>query len=58
MIALDLSKKKIADADPKAIQQIKFTGKLDRTEDRTTFFIPEEVKEINLNFSQETVGVL
>ena len=30
MIAVDLSKQKVVDADPKAIQQINFTANLDR----------------------------
>ena len=30
MIAVDLSKQKVLDFDPKAIQQINFTGNLDR----------------------------
>ena len=30
MIAVDLSKQKALDADPRAIQQINFTGNLDR----------------------------
>ena len=30
MIAIDLSKQKALDTDPKAIQQINFTGNLDR----------------------------
>ena len=33
MIAIDLSKQQAFDADPKAIQQINFTGNLDRGED-------------------------
>ena len=31
MIPVDLSKQKVVDTDPKAIQQIKFTGKHDST---------------------------
>ena len=50
------------DADPKAIQQINFTGNLNGGEDvndnRTMFFIIEEAKETILNFSQGTVKVL
>ena len=30
MIAIDLSKQQVFDADPRAIQQINFTGDLDR----------------------------
>ena len=45
MIAIDLSKQQVLGADPKAIQQIKFTGNLDQTENTTMFFIIEEAKE-------------
>ena len=46
MIASDLSKQQALDADPKAIQQINFTGKLDRVANTTMFFILEEAKRI------------
>ena len=55
MIALCLSKQKISDADPKAIQQIKFTEKRYRTGNRTMFFILEELKETNLDVLQGTI---
>ena len=55
MIALYLSKQKISDADPEAIQQIKFTEKRDRTGYRTMFFILEELKETNLDVLQGTI---
>ena len=55
MIAIDLSKQQALDADPKAIQQIYFTGNLENQS--TTFFIIEEAKELVLNFSQGTVKV-
>ena len=58
MIAVDLSKQKTLDFDPKAIQQINFTGNLDRAGNARVYFILEEVKEIFLNFSQGTVKVL
>ena len=58
MIAIDLSKQQALDADTKAIQQINFTGNLDRAADATTFLIIEEAKEIILDFSQGTVKVL
>ena len=46
MIAIYLRKQQALDADPKAIQQINFTGKLARDGDvNTTFFIIEEAKE-------------
>ena len=50
MIALDV--------DPKAIQQINFTGNLDRDGDETLIFIIEEEKETVLNLSQRTLRVL
>ena len=58
MIAIDLSKQEALEADPKAIQQINFTGNLDRAASATVFFIIEEVKELILGFSQGTVKVL
>ena len=48
MIAIDLSKQQALDADQKAIQQINFTGNLDR--EATMFFIIEEAKETILDF--------
>ena len=53
LIAADLSKQKL-DADPKAMQQIDFTGNLDRAEDSTMFFIIEEAEETVLDFSKGT----
>ena len=58
MIAIYLSKPQEFDADPKAIQQINFTGNLDWGEGVTMFFITEEAKETILDFSQGTVKVL
>ena len=58
MIAVDLSKQKALDFDPKAIQQINFTGNLDRAGNTRVYFILEEVKETVLDFSQGTVKVL
>ena len=55
MIAIDLSKQQALYADPKAIQQINFTGNLENQS--TMFFIIEEAKEIVLYFSQGTVKV-
>ena len=55
MIAIDLGKKQVLDADTRAIQQINFTANLDRTENTTMFFIIEEAKEIVLDFSQGIV---
>ena len=45
MIAVDLSKQKALDFDPKAIQQINFTGNLDRAGNTKVYFILEEAKE-------------
>ena len=58
MIAIDLSKQQVLDADPRAIQQINFTANLDRAGNTTMFFIIEEAKETVLDFSQGTVKVL
>ena len=58
MIAVDLSKQQALDADPRAIQQINFTGNLDRAGNTRVYFILEEVKETILDFSQVTVKVL
>ena len=58
IIAVDLSKQQVFDADPRAIQQINFTANLDRAGNTTMFFVIEEAKETVLNFSQETVKVL
>ena len=67
MIAIDLSKQQALDTDLKAIQQINFTGKLNRgknndgqdiNDDAIMFFINEEAMQTVLNFSQGTVKVL
>ena len=57
MIAIDLRKQQVLDADPGAIQQINFTAHLDRV-GNTIFFILEEAKETVLDFLQGTVKVL
>ena len=44
LIAIDLIKQQKLDADPKAIQQINFTGNLIRAEGATIFLIIEDVK--------------
>ena len=41
MIAIDLSKQKALDSDPKAMQQINFTEHLSGTNKRLTFFVIE-----------------
>ena len=58
MIAKDLSKQQELDADPKSIQNINFTGNLERIGNTIMFFIIEEAKETPLDFSQGTVKVL
>ena len=55
MIAVDLCKQQVVDADPKAIQQINFTANLDRDGNTRFYFILEEAKEIVFEFSQGTV---
>ena len=59
LIAIDLSKQQKIDADPKAMQQIKFTGNLTRGEDAVMFFIIEKGKKTKavLDFSKGTVKV-
>ena len=58
LIAIDLSKQQKLNADPKAIQQINFTGNLSRAEGPAMFLIIEETKGIVLGFSKGTVKVL
>ena len=50
MIAIDLSKQQAFDADPKAIQQLRFIANLNQAGNTTMFFIIEEAKESILNF--------
>ena len=58
MIAIDFIKEQELAVDIKAIEQITFTGNLDRDENTTMFFIIKETKETILDFSQGTVKVL
>ena len=58
MIAIDLSKQQVLDADPKAIPQINFTANLDREGNTRFYFILEEAKETVSEFSQGTVKIL
>ena len=53
VMTIDLSKQQEPDSDPKAIQQIDFTGNLEQR--ATIFFIIKETKETVLDFSQGTV---
>ena len=58
MIAVDLSKQKALDFDPKAIQQINFTANVDRAGNTRVYFILEESKETVLELSQGIVKVI
>ena len=59
IIAIYLSKQQAnTNPNPKATQQINFTGNLNGNNNRLMFFITEEAKETTLNFSQGTVKVL
>ena len=58
LIGIDLSKQQKLDADPKATQQINFTGNPTRGESARMYFITEEVKETVLDFLKGTVKVL
>ena len=58
MITIDLSKQHELDANRKAIQQISFSGNLNRNRNTTMFFIIEETKKSILDFSQGTDKVL
>ena len=58
MIAVDLSKQKALDADPKTIQQINFTANLDRIGNTRFYFVLQEAKETVFEFSQGAVKVL
>ena len=50
LIAIDLSKQQAFDANPKAIEQINYTGNLEQVEGATMIFIIEEAKETVLDF--------
>ena len=58
VISIGLGKQQALGADPRAIQQINFTGNLDRTQGAFIFFILEVSKETVLDFLQRTVKVL
>ena len=58
IIAIDLSKQKELEGDPKAIQQINFTANVDRERNTKIFFIVEEAKETILYFSERIVRIL
>ena len=56
MIAIDFSKQKALNADPKAIQKINSTGNLEVNV--TILFITEVAKKTVLDFSQQRLGLL
>ena len=58
MIGIDLSKQQALYSNPKAIQQINFTGHLDQGDQTVMYFIIEGVKKTVLDSSQATVKVL
>ena len=58
MIAIDLSKQKELEGDPKAIQQINFTANLDRARNTKKLLIIVEAQETILRFSERIVRVL
>ena len=61
LIAVDLSKQKVLDADWRAIQQIIFTGKMKASEANTRviiYYILEQSKETILEFAKGTTKVL
>ena len=51
MIAIELRKQQALDADPKAIEQINFTGNVDQGGQTAMYFIIEEAKETKLDLS-------
>lgn len=58
LIAIDLSKWQVLNADPKVIQQINLTGNLECVRNATISFIIEEVTETILDFAQGIGKVL
>ena len=58
LIAIVLSKQQALDADPKATQQIYFTGNLEPAGNVNIFFIIEKIKKNVLDFTQGTVKAL
>ena len=58
MIAVNFSKQQALDVDPGAIQQINFTGNLDRAGNTRIYFILKEAKQSKLDFSQASVKIL
>ena len=58
MIAVDLSKQQIPNANPRANRQVNFTTNLDRAGNTRIYFILEEAKDTKLDFSQGTEKLL
>ena len=58
MIALDLIKQQVLDADPRVSQETNFTANIVRAGNTRIYFVLEEAKETRLDFSQGTVKVL
>ena len=56
LIAVDLSKQKALDANPRVIQQIIFTGKA--SQNIVIYYILEQLKETILQYSKGTTNVL
>ena len=56
LTAADLSKQKALDVDPRAIQQITFTGKA--STNIVAYYILEQSKETILKFCKETTSIL
>ena len=55
IITIDLSKQQASDADPKAVQQINFTGNLEWDKNKLFFSLFKKQKKL---FSEGTVKVL
>ena len=58
MIAIDLIKQQVLDAEPKAIQQIDFAANLDREGNTRIFFLLEEAKEIVRLFTRNCKSIV
>ena len=57
LTGIDFSKQQLLNGDQKALQEINFTGNVDRNNGATIFFMIEEAKETILDFSQGIVKV-
>ena len=53
MIALDISKQQVLDADPRAIQEINFTANLDRADNTRIFSFLKKQKKLFWIFHNE-----